>query len=133
MLEGIPRQLSILRDAPVARLALWVVAAGAIVLDLTTLREPMQDRVVVACALSLFSLIVYGVIRLLIGRGMASERVHDVVVQLAGFLILFLGIVAVFALARALTDRAFAATMAVFHASWAVGALDGYRRGSRQD
>ena len=45
---------------------------------------------------------------------MANERVHVVVVQLAGFLVLFLGIVAVFALARALTDRAFAASPAMF-------------------
>ena len=119
------------RETPAGTILPWGLAIGAVVLDLTTLRESQEQRLIVVTALSLASLLVYAVIRLLIGRGMASDRVHDVVVQLAGFLLLFLGIVAVFAFARALTDRAFAATMAMFHGSWALGAVDGYRRGYR--
>ena len=129
MLEGVPQRLSVFREAPAARAFLWAVVVGSVLLDLTTLQQTQEQRLVTVGALSLGSLLVYGIIRLLIFRGMASEKVHDVIVQLAGFLVLFLGIVAIFALARAVTDRAFAATMALFHGSWAVGALDGYRRG----
>lgn len=132
MLEGVPERVSVFREAPLGKALLWAVVAGAVVLDLTSLRESRDQRLIIVGALSLASLLVYAVIRLLISRGMASERVHDVIVQLAGFLVLFLGIVAAFALARAVTDRAFAATMAVFHGSWAVGAVDGYLRGSRR-
>lgn len=127
MLEGVPQRLSVFREAPMGRALLWAILVGSLALDLTTLRQPQDQRLVTVGGLLLGSLLVYGVIRLLIGRGMAHDKVHDVVVQLAGFLVLFLGIVAAFALARALTDRGFAATMAIFHASWAVGALDGYR------
>jgi len=129
VLEGVPQRISVFREAPAGNALLWAVVAGAVVLDLTTLRESQEQRLIIVGALSMGSLLVYAIIRLLISRGMASEKVHDVVVQLAGFLVLFLGIVALFALARALTDRGFAATMAVFHGSWALGALDGYRRG----
>ena len=129
MLEGVPQRLSTVRELVAARALLWAVVVGSVALDLTTLRQTQEQRLVTVGALLLGSLLVYGIIRLLIVRGMASEKVHDVAVQLAGFLVLFLGIVAIFALARALTDRAFAATMAIFHGSWAVGALDGYRRG----
>jgi hypothetical protein len=130
MLEGVPSRLSIVRELVPVRALLWAVVAGSVVLDLTTLQQTQEQRLVTVGALLLGSLLVYGIIRLLIGRGMANEKVHDVSVQLAGFLVLFLGIVAIFALARAVTDRGFAATMAVFHVSWALGALDGYRRGS---
>ncbi|HEX5043959.1 MAG TPA: hypothetical protein VFV75_13695 [Candidatus Polarisedimenticolaceae bacterium] len=127
MLEGVPRSLSVVRETPLGRGALWAFILGSVVLDLTSLRQSQDQRLVTVGALALGSLLVYAIIRLLIARGMASERVHHVVAQLAGFLVLFLGIVAVFGLARALTDRGFAATMAIFHASWALGALDGYR------
>ena len=130
MLEGVPQRLSTIRELVAVRALLWAVVAGSVALDLTTLRQTQEQRLVTVGGLLLGSLLVYGAIRLLIGRGMANEKVHDVVVQLAGFLLLFLGIVAIFAWARAVTDRGFAATMAVFHASWALGALDGYRRGS---
>ena len=133
MLEGVPQRLSIVRELVAVRALLWAVVVGSVVLDLTTLQQTQEQRLVTVGALLLGSLLVYGVIRLLIGRGMAHEKVHDVVVQLAGFLVLFLGIVAIFALARAVTDRAFAATMAVFHGSWALGALDGYRRAATYD
>ncbi len=129
MLEGVPQRLSTIRELVAVRALLWAVVVGSVALDLTTLRQPPDQRLVTVGALSLGSLLVYGVIRLLIFRGMANEKVHDVVVQLAGFLLLFLGIVAIFALARAITDRGFAATMAVFHGSWALGAVDGYRKG----
>ena len=132
MLEGIPLRLSQLRETPAGTVLPWAIAAGAVALDLTSLRQSADQRVIIVVALSAGSLLVYGIIRLLIGRGMASDRVHDVAVQLAGFFVLFLGIVAVFALARALTDRTFAASMAVFHGSWALGAVDGFRRGSRE-
>jgi hypothetical protein len=132
VLEGVPQRLSAFRENPRGRIALWGVVAIAIALDLTTLREPMQDRAVIVGALSLFSLLVYGGVRVLIGRGMRNERMHAAVVQLSGFLILFLGTLAVVALVRALTDRGFAATMALFHGSWAVGAVDGYRSGKRE-
>ncbi|HET9300492.1 MAG TPA: hypothetical protein VFO11_11155 [Candidatus Polarisedimenticolaceae bacterium] len=131
MLEGVPRTISVFRETPAGRILPWAVVIGAIVFDLITLRESQDQRIVIVIGFLLGSLIVYGLIRLLIGRGTANERVHYVCVQLAGFLILFLGIVAIFALARAATDRAFAATAALFHGSWALGALDGYRKGSR--
>jgi hypothetical protein len=129
MLEGVPRTISAFRETAAGRILPWAVVVGAVAFDLTTLRDSQEQRVVIVTAFSLGSLLVYGIIRLLIGRGTANERVHDVCVQLAGFLVLFLGIVAVFALARAATDRAFAATAAVFHGSWALGAIDGYRKG----
>ena len=131
MLEGVPQRLSTIRELVAVRALLWAVVAGSVALDLTTLRQTQEQRLVTVGGLLLGSPLVYGAIRLLIARGMTSEKVHDVVVQLAGFLVLFLGIVATFALARAVTDRGFAATMAVFHASWALGALDGYRIGTR--
>ena len=133
MLEGVPKRLAVLRENPRGRIVLWAVIAGAIALDLTTLRESAQDRLAVVGGLSLFALLVYGGIRVLIARGMGNERMHAAVVQLAGFLVLFLGTLAVVALVRAVTDRRIAATTALFHASWALGALDGYRRGSEAE
>lgn len=129
MLEGVPRTISAFRETPAGRILPWAVVIGTVVFDLTTLRESQEQRIVIVTGFLLGSLIVYGVIRLLLGRGTANERVHDVCVQLAGFLVLFLGIVCIFALARAATDRAFAATAALFHGSWALGAVDGYRKG----
>jgi hypothetical protein len=129
VLEGVPERLSALREKRGGRLAVWSVVAGAMALDLATLREPAQDRMVIVGMLSLFGLLVYGGVRVLIGRGMRNERMTAAVVQLAGFLILFLGTIAMVALVRALTDRGFAASMALFHGSWALGAVDGYRRG----
>ena len=101
MLEGVPRGVARIREDARGSALLWLLVAGAILLDLTTLRESDQDRVVIVVALSLATLLVYGIIRLLISRGLCNERMHVAVVQLAGFLILFLGTVAVFALARA--------------------------------
>lgn len=131
MLEGVPQRLSLLRENRAGRIAVWGGIAGAIVLDLTTLRSTGMDRLVIVGALSLFALLVYGGVRVLIGRGLQNERMHAAVIQLCGFLILFLGTLAVVALARAVTDRKFAACMALFHGSWALAAVDGYRAGHR--
>ena len=103
MLEGVPARVSVFRESPTGNALLWAVVVGAVLLDLTTLRQPEDQRLVTVGGLALGSLLVYAVIRLLIFRGMASQRVHDVVVQLAGFLVLFLGIVAIFALALSVT------------------------------
>ena len=132
MLEGVPRTVSVFRETVAGRTLPWIVVMGAILLDLRSLHESPEQRLYIVTGLSLGSLLVYGIIRLLIGRGVANERVHYVCVQLAGFLVLFLGIAAFFTLVRALTDRAVAAMLAVFNASWALGALDGYRKGSRE-
>jgi hypothetical protein len=131
VLEGVPRRLSVLRQTRTGRRLPWLLIAGAVALDLTTLRESTEQRLIIVGLLLCFSLLVYGGVRVLIGRTMENERMRAGVIQLAGFLILFLGTLAGMALLRAGSDRRFAACMALFHGSWALAAVDGYRKGSK--
>ena len=68
-----PQRLSTIRERVAVRALLWAVVVGSVALDLTTLQQTQEQRLVTGGGLLLGSLLVYGAIRLLIGRGMANE------------------------------------------------------------